>query len=172
MADQIQFGSIGASNAELSRYILDGEDLVNELIQALAGYAVVKNEEGEEKLVKVRDGYRDNVLLWMRKKMREVLNKNMYLSQLSVSDMYREARYFAINFVTELFYYAKDFDINSEQFEELKNSYYNFLSVSIRRALFESDKKFLGMTTSETTQNVHQNISEQSEKRGLLGLFK
>lgn len=172
MPEYVHFGSIGSSNSELSQFILRGDDLINEIIQSLSGHINITEADGTEKLVKVRDGYSDQVLLWMRKKMFEVLNKNMYLSQLSVADMYSEARYFSQNFATELFFYAKEFDLKTEQFEELKNVYYNFLSVAIRRALFESDKKFLGETHSESTQNVRQHVTETSDKKGLWGLFK
>lgn len=166
----IPTGSIGANAPELSRYILDNDEIINEAVKSLQGYVKLIDKSGEEYLKYVEGrAYNDQCVAWMRNKLRTVLNKNTFLSQLDVNDMYRVASFMAAGFRKEIFLSAKEFGVDSSKMVELHNMYNDYLDLAIRRALNESDKRFFQNTHSEAVQKVHQTIDEREEKKGWTG---
>lgn len=167
--EQIITGPIGATQPELSRYILDNEELIEEAILNLQGYVKITNDKGEEVIKKIKDReYNYECISWMKAKLRAVLNKNTFLSQLDERDMYRVAGFMSKGFRIELFMNAKDFALPPNKAIELHNMYNDFLDLAIRRALNESDKRFFKETHSETTQRLDQRVTESQEKKGFM----
>lgn len=171
--ETLMVGSIGSTSPQLSQYILDSSEILEDVLLRLQGKVKLMQEDGSYKVVDVAEcQYNPRCFAWTKGKLQEVLNKNMYLSQLDEIEMYKEARCISMGFITELYYNSKSFEIGVEQFTELVQLHRNFLSQAIRRPLGESDKRFLKETTSESTQRVQQSLTEQREKKGLFGLFK
>lgn len=171
MAETIVTGSIGSSSPELSRFILDSDDVLESTMRRLQGFARETQPDGTWKYGFVsKNRYNKACLSWMRGKLEEIMDKNMYLSNITTEEMmYREARFIVVGFLDELYYNAKDFDLTIEKFEELRHLYSNRLHQVIRRPLNEGDKRFLKETTQESTQRLQQTISEQQVKKGIMG---
>lgn len=171
--------SIGAGSSELSRFILNSDDLINDIILYMQGFALIAADNGELVLQKLQAQdnfiiYKPMAVTWMRKKLQEVLNKNFYLSQLTEIEMYKEAGIISENFKEEAFINMDDLfteKVETKQYNGLCNTFDNFLSQSIRRALNESDKTFLGKTTSESTQKLQQ-FNSSDQNKGLFGFLK
>ena len=75
----------------------------------------------------------------------------------------------SVAFCDELFYHAKDFELNVTKMERLRHTYSNLLSQMIRHPLGSGIRKFLKDTTQETTQRLNQTVTESQEKKGLFG---
>lgn len=171
MPDTVLTGSIGSTSPELSRYILDSDEILEDAMRHLEGFARQTNNDGSPAgYVRMSDrAYNKRCLTWMRSKLQQILNKNMYLSSLNSDEMYSEARFMICGFLNELYFNSKEFDLTVERYEELRHLYSNYLHQAIRRPLNESDKRFLKETTTESTQRLQQTISEQQVKKGIVG---
>ena len=171
MSEFVPMGSIGASNTELSHYTLNSEELIEMVMRRLRGEYKFRLADGTEVIKKIEGAtpYNERSLAWMQGKLEEILNKNMALSDLTVDEMYAEARYMSIAFCDELFYHAKDFELTVTKMERLRHTYSNLLSQIIRHALGSGIRRFLKETTQETTQRVNQTVTESQEKKGLFG---
>lgn len=167
--------SIGASNSELSRYILDNEEIIDEIMERLQGIVAVRDADGTRRVIKIKDrAYSDKCLAWFKGKMREILNKNMALSFLDEPSMYREAQYIIVSFHEELWlswrtYLSENESIAVDQYKELTSMYCNYLSESIRHPLQKGIRDLISHTTTESRQNIVQTVSEQQERKGFLG---
>lgn len=173
-----KLGGIGSQSPELSRYILDPEDLINEILFNLQGYLRVYSSNGKDfTILKPDDSgarvYNTQVIAWVRLKLKVILNKNLYLSRYNTEeDMIDEARSMYIAYAGELFERSGVFELDPEDIENLCQLYLNLLIPAIRRALYQSDKDFLTKTTSETTQRIQQDIEQSRKDNGFLGIFK
>lgn len=176
MTEALYIGGIGATNTELSRYMLSSDEILEDAIDRLLGRYKVHYQDGTTEYKSYIDKradshitgrvYNNYCLGWYRGKLQEILNKNLFLSNFNRVEMYREARCMIQNFLTELFYNSMTFELDIEKYEELKNMYSNYLSQAIRHPLNEGDKKFLKETTSESTQKLQQTSTEQQKKEG------
>lgn len=170
-------GSMGSSSPELSRYILDNEEIIDEIMERLMGRVSIKLPDGSKLELRDRDAkrdYKDATFVWIKGKMREVLNKNMSLSKLNAEQSYEMAKWMAVNFCEELWlgwgqYLSDDQTLAVSQYKELTSLYANFLDEIIRHPLEGGIRAMLTTTTAETSANVRQVTTETSEKKGLLG---
>ncbi len=166
-------GSIGAANTELSKFILDDSAYIDLIILKLSGvherYRVNKatKEIIRELVYEEETAYPQASIDWMERKLRTVLNKGTYLSQLKQGAEFDEMINMSDDFAEELYLFSDDFNVSPEQFTELTNIYRNSLSFGVRRAVGGAEKEFLSKTNSATTSNVVQEIRD-SRPRGIL----
>lgn len=170
--------SIGASNAEGMRYILDSSEQLQEAYYRMHGYmkALEKAPNGSVVVVWKPDktiSYNPACCNWMDAKLSQILNKNQFLSRYNTAEeMNKEGFVMVLAFQKELFFKLKQFEISKvDDYIFLKNFYSDFVSQAIRHALYQSDKDFLGKTTSETTMRSQQDIREQTAKGGITGIL-
>jgi len=174
MAEPQYIGSIGSTNTDLSKFMLDSSDVIEEMCLRLQGYELTPSPKGDKLIatqITFERGkvYPRQAVSWMRTELRRIMNKNTFLSNISEEDeMYREANSFSTNFKETLWVKWKDLDITVEQFVELCHIYDDFLSMAIRRPLRAGDKGFLKETTSETTSKI-QEMTQTKKDGGLLG---
>jgi hypothetical protein len=141
----------------------------------LQGSTKILNTKGtfEWKFVERDHQYSDAVVLWMQTKLRSVVNKNTYLSRIDKpAEMYAILWSIQKSFLIELATRFKEFGLTPPQIIELSEIHLNAVEFAIRRAVYADDKAFLTSTTQETTQKVQQNITQESEKKGLFGFFR
>jgi len=168
----VQFiGGIGSTQPEFSKEILDSSRILDDVMLRLQGLVRVTDKTGEDRLIQIGDRkYDDRVIIWVRGKLLEVLNKNMYLSNLSAQDMYREAHAMAMGFWDETWInWGEQHQLTPGEMTELLHLYTNFLSQATRHPLGEGIRRFLKDTTQETTSRVQQTLTESSDKKGLIG---
>ncbi len=164
-------GSIGASNPELSRYILDCQELMDSIMFRLQGNVLLKNPDGSSRIVHLEDRkYSNEAIAWMRGKIEENLNKVVFLSTYQTTgEMLREGYFIRQGFRTELWYFWKEFKLSNEQYKELNELHRNFVCVAIRIPLFSGHKNFLRDTTNQSTSIVTQNLNDNQNRGGFLG---
>lgn len=169
--------TIGASNTELSQYILNAEEVIIEITRELEGYKKITKANGAlsyEQIPEAKRGaiYPEHCILWVQSKLRQILNKNTYLSNITKEDDLFATQW-AIQkmFITELLTHWYDFELDEKKFLYLAELYMNFLDFATRRPFGAGDRGFLSRTTTEVTQRSHQTIAEESEKKGLFGIF-
>jgi len=163
-------GSIGSSNPELSRYILDCQELMDSIMFRLQGNVLLKNPDGSSRIVHLQDRqYSNEAVAWMRGKMEENLNKVVFLSTYQTpAEMLKEGSFIRRGFRKELWFFWKDFKLSNEQYKELNELHRNFVCAAIRIPLHGGHKKFLMETTNQSTSIVTQNLND-NQNRGLLG---
>ena len=161
-------GAIGSSSEGLAREILDNSKILENARMRLQGWAKIRNEKGEEVMVQLEDrGYSKECVAWMMGKLEEIMNKNMYLSDLDNEEaMLLEARSIAMGFNEELWLHWKKFSLSVEQYKELCEMHRNYLSQTIRHPLKRGIRDLLTKTTNEQTMRSDQTVRESTEKRG------
>lgn len=170
-----QAGNVGA-NAELSRFVLDSSDIIDEEIKRMQGFVTIFEEDKDgniiEKTIRVEiSQYNAQCVSWFRGKLREILNKNMYLSNLDADDFRQVATEVGLNFTEELWLNWKNFELNDAKYSGLCKKYINYLQQVIRHPLDKGIRAFLTSTTQETTSRVDQRLTESQEKKGIFGLL-
>jgi len=172
MAEQVLSGSIGAMNSELSRFVLDDSDMLFHIKKTLQGEELVLGEEGEMKYTKgAGKAYPPKCVHFVVDAVAQALNKNMKLSNYKEKEIQRTAWLMCDDFVINLWLNMKELGVDALDIPILASMHRNYVDQAIRRPLNESDKRFLKETTSETTQRVQQDITEQQNKGGFLGIF-
>jgi len=170
--------TVGA-NAQLSVFVLDPEDLIMEITKSLLGVVkrVVIDGDGkpyikEEYRPRARP-YTPEALSWFQGRVRGVLSKNTFLSNaIDIEDMKNIQWCECKSFLIEMLVLDDTLGIDLEQELELQNKFMTILDLGLRRALYQGDKTFLTKTTSEQTQRLQQNITQESENKGFWGMFK
>lgn len=166
-------GSIGSTQPELSRYILDDTDILFHIKKTLQGHEMTIGEDGK---ITYKEGngkvYSDKCIHFVLDATFQALNKNMKLSNYKDKEIQRTAWLMCDDFVCNLWMQMKELDINELDIPVLGSMYRNLVDQAIRRPLDESDKRFLKDTFQETSQRIHQDISENQNKGGLFGIFK
>ena len=173
-----QPGSIGASQAEIAKILINGDEIINELILRLQGVMILYDEKGNpyEKRIEIpqEQQYKEQTLLWFKTQMQTVVSKSMTLSNLRTEEMYLMGETMALNFDKELWqswrmYLSDDFEIAINQYAELCGLHSNFLDSMLRHPLDTGIRDLLGNIHTEQTQNLRSEVRELTEKKG--GIF-
>jgi hypothetical protein len=170
-------GSIGASQPGVTQYVLNAEEIILECTRELEGYIRVTKEGGQGGFTykKLTDNdysvtHRPVVIAWMQSKLRGIMNKNTYLSYVA-NDVDVQALQWSIQhmFIDELLCRWQEFDLNEKKFLQLAEMHMNALYFATQQIIGGGVRGFLSKSTSETTSNVNQKISEEQAKKSLLG---
>lgn len=167
MADEVhvhQPGSI-AGSPELSRFVLESEYLLDDLVKAMSGE--IRQVDADGNIVISYDSkkaFNQECIAWMRSKVQEVLNKNMSLSNYETpAEMYREALSMSVSFKIECWLFTEKFKLKPETYYALCDKYDNYLSPAIRAPLRGGIRNLLTSTHSESTQTIRSsNVEERS----------
>lgn len=172
MTEAVFVGSIGSTSPELSRFMLDSQEILEEYMLLLEGKVKLSDADGGFSVKSVGKPFASEVCGWMREKLLQVLNKHVYLSNLNQGEMYREGRIMSMMFWDELWCRSCEFNLSPSDMRQLLTMYTNSVSAAIRAPLDQGMRKTIRDTTSETTQRVEQRMTESTEKKGgLFGLF-
>jgi len=170
--------SIGASQPGVTQYVLNAEEIILECTRELEGYVRVTKPNGrfEYKLLEDKEHqvtYPTFVIAWMQSKLRGVMNKNTYLSYVADgTDLQALQWEIQCMFLFELFARWQEFDLNEKKFMQLCEMHMNALYFATQQILGGGVRNFLAKSTSESTSNVNQKLTEQQEKKGIMGIFK
>lgn len=171
MAEAMFVGSIGSSQAELSKYILDDSDILLLVKKTMEGYIVTIDDEGriafEKGDANIRV-YNKGCIAFVIQSLSQALNKNLKLSSYDKTENKPTAQAMCDDFVLNLYVNMKSYGIFGEDITLLTTMYRNYVDQAMRRPLNESDKRFLSTTTQEQTVRQQQDIN-QSSNRGLFG---
>ena len=172
----IQASSIGAGQADLSKYILNSDEVLQENYYRLHGYikTIKPGSDGKATIIweKKEDmAYSDECISFMDSKLAQILSKDQKLSNYNTElEMNKEGWVMVESFIWELALQLKEFDITQpEKFKVLVKIYSNILSQAIRHPLYQGDKDFLSKTTSETTTKIQQDQSIREQRGGIMG---
>ena len=166
----MQSPSIGAGNTELSRRILESDDILQNLLMRLQGKYIVINDKGqpEYKVLEERK-FKGQCQAWVIGKVEEIFNKNVALANYSEKEMESEAKAMCDDFVIGAWLYWRKFfdkEIGVEQYYEICAMYRNFVVPGLRMPLNQGIRKLLSETSSEARQSITQSITEEQTKKG------
>lgn len=164
--------SIGASNTELSKFMLEDANHINNIILKLSGYneRISTGKDGQiiRKIVyDNKNAYDQKAIDWMERKLYKLLYKGTYLSQYNREQIEPEMLNMAWNFCEELYLFSDEFNITPTHFIELNNIYDDSISFALRRAVGGAEWNNISRTSSETTSIIKQDVND-ARKRGLL----
>lgn len=171
-------GAIGATQPGVTQYVLNAEEIILENTRELEGYMRVTKANGRFEYAKIKDDdhqvtYPPQVISWMQSKLRGVMNKNTYLSYIGKDTELSEIQWqIQRMFLFELFARWREFDLNEKKYLQLAEMHLNATYFATQQVLGGGVRKFLAQSTSENTSNVNQRVTEQQEKKGILGIFK
>lgn len=163
--------SIGAQNTDLSKFILNSDDTLQENYYRLHGYykAIVDQGDGKSVIIWKQNksqAFNSQCISFIDAKLSQLINKDQKLTNyLTSAEMNKEAFTMVLSFIDELYLQSRDFECNTpEKFKVLVSLYSNFVSQILRQALYDGHRQFLSKTTNETTQKIQQSITEQTQK--------
>lgn len=172
--DQVTIASpsIAGAQPDVTRFILNSDDLTRSTYLRLHGYVrgvSINRQTGEFETNWVQNkelAYNPKFINWIDSKLDQTVNKNQLLSYYcDPREMNKEALYMVLAFIDELYLKLKEFGItDTGEYTALINMYSNITAQVVRHALGGGTKDFLGKTTSETTTKVSQDIREQNQK--------